>query len=289
MASWMESNHSRKQGIRSWGISRRALAIRNYFHALFKINMPGLGQLVGGFRNHRQFRKDFRAYRRLQSASTDARIQKFPVLREEISPYLRDMEMGAGSVGGDYFYQDIWAARKIYERRPREHIDVGSRIDGFITHLLVFMENVTVMDVRPMKENVPGLRFVEADCTTLDMLENGSVNSLSSLHAAEHFGLGRYGDPVDPAACFTFMENLARVLKPGGRLYFSVPIGRERVVFNGKRVFDPHTIIESFSSLELVGFSGYSASQGLRENAQIEDWKKHDLKCGFFEFGKSKP
>jgi SAM-dependent methyltransferase len=199
------------------------------------------------------------------------------------------MEMGAGSVGGDYFYQDIWAARKIYERRPREHIDVGSRIDGFITHLLVFMENVTVMDVRPMKENVPGLRFVEADCTTLDMLENGSVNSLSSLHAAEHFGLGRYGDPVDPAACFTFMENLARVLKPGGRLYFSVPIGRERVVFNGKRVFDPHTIIESFSSLELVGFSGYSASQGLRENAQIEDWKKHDLNCGFFEFGKSKP
>ena len=72
-------------------------------------------------------------------------------------------------------------------------------------------------------------------------------------------------------------------------LCFSVPIGRERVVFNGKRVFDPHTIIESFSSLELVGFSGYSASQGLRENAQIEDWKKHDLKCGFFEFGKSKP
>ena len=285
----MESNHSGKTGIRGWGITRRALAIRNYFHALFKINMPGLGQLVGGFRNHRQFRKDFRAYRRLQSASTDARIQKFPVLREEISPYLRDMEMGAGSVGGDYFYQDIWAARKIYERRPREHIDVGSRIDGFITHLLVFMENVTVMDVRPMKENVPGLRFVEADCTTLDMLENGSVNSLSSLHAAEHFGLGRYGDPVDPAACFTFMENLARVLKPGGRLYFSVPIGRERVVFNGKRVFDPHTIIESFSSLELVGFSGYSASQGLRENAQIEDWKKHDLKCGFFEFGKSKP
>ena len=285
----MESNHSGKTGIRGWGITRRALAIRNYFHALFKINMPGLGQLIGGFRNHRQFRKDLRAYRRLQEASTDARIQKFPVLREEISPYLRDMEMGAGAVGGDYFYQDIWAARKIHERMPDGHVDIGSRIDGFIAHLLVFMENVTVMDVRPIKESVRGLRFVEADCTTLEMLENGSVNSLSSLHAAEHFGLGRYGDPVDPAACFTFMENLARVLKPGGRLYFSVPIGRERVVFNGKRVFDPHTIIESFSSLELVEFSGYSASQGLRENAQIEDWKKHDLKCGFFEFGKSKP
>jgi len=284
----MESNHSRKTGIRGWGIARRALAFRNYFHALFKINMTGLGRLGGGFRNHGQFRKDLRAYRRLQAASTDARIQKFPVLREEISPYLRDMEMGAGVVGGDYFYQDIWAARKIHERLPDGHVDIGSRIDGFITHLLVFMENVTVMDVRPMKENVPGLRFIEADCTTLDMLENGSVNSLSSLHAAEHFGLGRYGDPVDPAACFTFMDNLARVLKPGGRLYFSVPIGRERVVFNGKRVFDPHTIIESFPSLELVGFSGYSASQGYHENVQIKDWKKHDLKCGFFEFGKSK-
>ena len=164
MASWVESNHSKKTGIRGWGITRRALAFRNYFHQLFKINMPGLGQLGGGFRNHRQFRKDLRAYLRLQAASTDARIQKFPVLREEISPYLRDMEMGAGAVGGDYFYQDIWAARKIHERMPDGHVDIGSRIDGFIAHLLVFMENVTVMDVRPIKESVRGLRFVEADC-----------------------------------------------------------------------------------------------------------------------------
>ena len=200
----MESTQIKKKGIRGWGIARRALAFRNYLHQLFKINMPGLAKSGGALRNHMQFRKDLKAYRELQAASVDSRVKRFPILREEISPYLRDMEMCAGSIGGDYFYQDIWAARKIHKRLPKEHVDIGSRIDGFITHLLVFMENVTVMDVRPAESNVPGLKFVEADCTTLKMLGDDSVDSISSLHAAEHFGLGRYGDPVDPEACFTF-------------------------------------------------------------------------------------
>jgi len=285
----MESTQIKKKGIRGWGIARRALAFRNYLHQLFKINMPGLAKSGGALRNHMQFRKDLKAYRELQAASVDSRVKRFPILREEISPYLRDMEMCAGSIGGDYFYQDIWAARKIHKRLPKEHVDIGSRIDGFITHLLVFMENVTVMDVRPAESNVPGLKFVEADCTTLKMLGDDSVDSISSLHAAEHFGLGRYGDPVDPEACFTFMSNLARVLKPGGRLYFSVPVGRERVVFNGKRVFNPNTIVESFSSLQLLEFSGHSVSKGFLEKIQIENWGNFNLNCGFFEFGKSKP
>ena len=35
---------------------------------------------------------------------------------------------------------------------------------------------------------------------------------------------------------------MKRVLKPGGRLYVSVPTGKERVEFNSQRVFHPDTI-----------------------------------------------
>jgi hypothetical protein len=52
------------------------------------------------------------------------------------------------------------------------------------------------------------------------------------------------------------MAAFGRVLAPGGRLYFSVPIGRVRVVFNAHRVFSPRTVLASFPSLRVVSFLG---------------------------------
>ena len=43
-----------------------------------------------------------------------------------------------------------------------------------------------------------------------------SIPSISCLHAVEHVGLGRYGDPIDPEGCFTAMRELGRVVSPGG-------------------------------------------------------------------------
>ena len=48
-----------------------------------------------------------------------------------------------------YFIQDIWAAQRIYKKKPNEHIDIGSRVDGFVSHLMVFMK-VKVIDIRPL-------------------------------------------------------------------------------------------------------------------------------------------
>ena len=64
-----------------------------------------------------------------------------------------------------------------------------------------------------------------------------STDSLSCLHALEHFGLGRYGDPVDYDGYLKGFDNLYRILKPGGRLYFSVPMGPQRIEFDAHRVF----------------------------------------------------
>jgi len=221
-------------------------------------------------------------FRRYRHENTN---RHFQAALGDVYPILHEANESAGSTG-HYFHQDLWAARKIFERRPLSHLDVGSRIDGLISHLLVFM-SVTAVDIRPMRQKVSGLNFVCDDATYLGTFGDNSAESISSLHAAEHFGLGRYGDQIDANACFRFMDALQRVLAPGGRLYFSVPIGRERVEFNAHRVFSADTILRHFERLGLVSFSFIGDDGETVLNACPADIPAADVGCGLFEFTKA--
>ena len=44
----------------------------------------------------------------------------------------------AGTMSTHYFYQDLWAAKYLHQHKITEHVDVGSRLDGFIAHTLLF-------------------------------------------------------------------------------------------------------------------------------------------------------
>lgn len=216
------------------------------------------------------------------------RLNAEPSFRAKLGclrPILHESGQEAGIQDWVYFHQDLWAARKIYCRHPARHVDIGSRVDGFISHLLVFMP-VCLVDIRPLTCEVSGLSVVTDDATALRMFETGTVESLSSLHAAEHFGLGRYSDPVDPEAWRRFMKSLKRVLAPNGRLYFSVPVGRQRVEFNAHRVFDTQTILDTFDALDLVSFSFVDGGGRLHENVPPEQARGIEGGCGLFEFAK---
>jgi SAM-dependent methyltransferase len=222
-------------------------------------------------------------------AHTYSHLNQYESLRlrwNELYPILHERFESAGVASGHYFHQDLWAAKKIYERRPQRHIDVGSRVDGFVAHVLVFMP-ITVVDIRALDNKLEGLSFLQDDATQMAKFSNDSVDSLSSLHAAEHFGLGRYSDPVDPDACFNFMRSLQRVLRPGGRLYFSIPIGRERVEFNAQRIFDPATILVTFDQLSLQSFSYVDDRGDLYENVDVSSAPPSEFACGLFEFTKA--
>lgn len=163
--------------------------------------------------------------------------------RIEIVPCLYDWDEEGGSTTSEYFWQDLLVARLIAQAKPERHVDIGSRVDGFVTHVASFRE-IEVFDIRPITTEIPGIIFKQADLMKENMgLEKKSYcDSLSCLHALEHFGLGRYGDPIDPLGFENGFENMVNLLKPGGVFYLSVPIGIERVEFNANRVFDPRTI-----------------------------------------------
>ena len=162
-------------------------------------------------------------------------------------PCLHDRYDEGGTTQSEYFWQDLLVARWIFDDRPQKHVDVGSRVDGFVAHVASFRE-IEVFDVRPITTQIPGVVFHQADLMQpsdlLSAPRDGYCDSISCLHAIEHFGLGRYGDPIDPKGYERGIANMSHLLKHSGKFYLSTPIGVERVEFNAHRVFDPQTIID---------------------------------------------
>lgn len=134
-------------------------------------------------------------------------------------------------------------ARRVFEAAPEKHVDVGSRIDGFVAHVASFRP-IEVLDVRPLSSTIPNVSFTQADVTSDRFALVDYCDSASSLHAVEHFGLGRYGDRVDFEGHLKGLANIGRMLKPGGAFYLSVPIGPRRIEFNAHRVFSVAHLLE---------------------------------------------
>lgn len=189
----------------------------------------------------------------------------------KLLPCLHDWYEEGGTTRNEYFWQDLLVARKIFAAGPERHVDIGSRVDGFVAHVASFRE-IEVFDIRPITSVIPGVTFKQADLMNPAGITD-YCDSLSCLHALEHFGLGRYGDPIDPKGYESGIRNMARILRPEGVFYLSVPVGTERVEFNAQHVFDPQTIVDVAESCQLVlrEFELFTHDGGLAEKSAIKE------------------
>lgn len=157
----------------------------------------------------------------------------------------------AGEAKGHYFHQDLLVAQLVHQNQPRRHIDVGSRVDGFVAHVAAFRQ-IEIIDIRPLMVSTnENINYRQAD-----MMKAGTqlpcADSVSCLHALEHFGLGRYGDPIDLEGHKKGFMNLVQMVEPDGRLYVSFPIAdANEVHFNAHRIFKPDEIF-SWPGAELL-------------------------------------
>ena len=53
-----------------------------------------------------------------------------------------------------------------------------------------------------------------------------------TISSIDHDGLGRYGDPLNPHGDLRTMQWLKCLVKPGGLLFVSVPVGPDIVAWN---------------------------------------------------------
>jgi hypothetical protein len=156
----------------------------------------------------------------------------------ELMPCLHDRFEEGGSTKTEYFWQDIYVAQKVNQANPVKHVDIGSRIDGFVAHVASYRE-IEIFDIRKITSEIPNIIFKQADL--MKPLDNyiDYCDSLSCLHALEHFGLGRYGDDINVEGYKLGLVNMAKTIKQNGTFYLSTPIGIERVAFNAHRIFNP--------------------------------------------------
>ncbi len=149
-----------------------------------------------------------------------------------------------------YFYQDSWAASKIFQNPPLEHFDIGSaaKTIGIISQFVP----TTMIDIRPIALKLPNLKFIKGSILNLPF-ENNSIKSISSLCVIEHIGLGRYGDSIDAFGSEKSIKELIRVTAKNGFILFSVPINdANKIYFNAHRAFTREFILEQFYDCELI-------------------------------------
>lgn len=234
--------------------------IRRIFF-LFGVNLSHLIQAIKGLL---WFSKDYLIIKKQIRESND----KWPI---SLFPIMFDKNDNSGVANGQYFYQDIYVAQQIYKNCPERHIDIGSRVDGFVAQVAVFRK-IEVIDIRKLTTKIKNIVFIQSDLMITNQALMNSTDSLSCLHAIEHFGLGRYGDSIDYKGHLKGLENIKKIIKRGGLFYFSTQIGHQRIEFNAHRVFSVRYLIDYFKQdYEILNFSYIDDSGDFFENANLVD------------------
>lgn len=181
--------------------------------------------------------------------------------REELNSF-NERDRYRGRIVEDYIDQSgvhkldwrdaetAFAAEMLFGRFSRDEriLDIGSNrlfINGLCASLKVIS-----LDVRPRVISTPNETLLLGDSKNIP-LPDGSVDTILCLNALEHFGLGRYGDRIDPDADYLAVAEWRRVLRPGGLLVFSTTISSrgEFLAFNAHRIYSYeriHALCEGF-------------------------------------------
>jgi predicted SAM-dependent methyltransferase len=235
-------------------------------------------RFASGLLNYPRYIMNMMEFKRKSGASQP----RYPV---RLMPALHERTLQA-NFDPHYSYLSYWATKAVLAHDGRgdtAHIDVGGQIQWLMG--LAASTRVTTIDIRPFAQDLPSLTVEQGDLAKLPFADQ-SVASLSCLHVVEHVGLGRYGDPVDPDGCWKAMAELARILAPGGRLFFAVPCGQATVWYNAHRVFHPQHIVNSFEEAGLVlqSLAGVTDDRHFHASLASDVLARQTYGCGFFEF-----
>jgi len=87
-----------------------------------------------------------------------------------------------------------------------------------------------------------------------------------SISSFEHDGLGRYGDPLNPEGDLLAMKNMKSILKTNGILFLSVPVGRDTLIWNARRIYGSVRLPLLLKNCEVIETFGFDECQFIKSD-----------------------
>lgn len=130
---------------------------------------------------------------------------------------------------------------------------MGSQRPTYESVCLVFgASHCTTIDFQPIITDYPNVSTMTVDEYDKNPIQFDAAISISSF---EHDGLGRYGDPIKPDGDLITMKKMKCIVKEDGILYLSVPMGKDKVVWNMHRVYGQKRLpllLQEWTLLEVI-------------------------------------
>ncbi len=144
-------------------------------------------------------------------------------------------------------YVDVecnFASSQICRIAPESILDIGS-YRRFLIGLMAHFK-VTTIDIRERTAYLKNENCVTGNAINLSFPDN-QFDLVLALCSIANFGMGRYGDDFDMDADRKAINEMIRVIKPGGRLIFTTSITRAEpfIFFNSHKTYS-YEMIKNF-------------------------------------------
>lgn len=145
-------------------------------------------------------------------------------------------------------------------------LDIGCGGSKLPTELANLGHEVYGIDAMPYRDRL-NFTFVQGNLEHIPF-NNDFFDIVIAVSTIEHVGLGRYGDPISPEGDKKAVEEIKRIVKPGGKVIVTIPCGKDTVCYSRERVplgrvYSSSSLVELLSGLKILEMSYIMKKNGI--------------------------
>ncbi|CAP38675.1 Protein CBG21992, partial [Caenorhabditis briggsae] len=191
-----------------------------------------------------------------------------------ITEYMTYTKQELGELAYKKESESMYHAMNGYRLDGKTGIVVGSMQPWL--EVMAFQNGASkILTVEHYKLDIPDqFRDILTDIRPMDLATSwkkyaGSFDFAASFSIIHHFGLGRFGDPLDAIGDLREMRKIQCLLKQGGILYLAVPIGTDALQFNVQRIYGAIRLAMMFVGYEWVATYSHESRDPITLSSEV--------------------